>query len=315
MSMQFENSGRRRSRPRACRHWSRALASPDAQLRFEAALAIRPFRPQRRAAVPALIEILEKEPVDLEKLGPGKPPDPSWWDGACAAASTLGEVLATLDDTPADHELSREIVASLLRVLESGHPARKFAAIHALKDGRRVTASTAAIPSLIRLMKKMESIEDPFENGPAAANALGFIADRTEVAPSVIQVLRASIASHSRSGPWAIDALQTFGPRAESAIPDLIGVLEQATAEKEEYRNGEAAARALGEISPGTASGEIVVSALARDGLASPSKDVRLAALMSLARFGSGAAAAIPAIRRSERPTKSPKFAEPLPVS
>ena len=92
-----------------------------------------------------MIEILETQPLDAEKIGPGKP-NPSKWDPACVAASILGEVLATLDDSSPDEKLSREIIAALLGVLESGHPARKFAAIHALKDGRRIAAKTAAIP-------------------------------------------------------------------------------------------------------------------------------------------------------------------------
>jgi HEAT repeat protein len=283
-----------------------ALASPDEQLRFEVVWAIRSFSPQCRAAVPALIEIIGKQPLDLEKLGPGKP-HPSAWDPACAAAPILGEVLAKLDDSPPDEKLSRQIIASLLGVLESGHPVRKLAAIGALNDGRRIAARTAAIPSLIRLMKKMESIEDPFEIGPAAANALSFISDRTEAAPMVIKVLRESIASHSRMSLWAIDALQTFGPRAESAIPDLIGVLEQSKGERPPFRNGAAAARALGEIGPGTSSSEIVVTALAKDGIASESKDTRIAAIVALARFGPGAAAAIPAIRARQETDPEPE--------
>ena len=283
-----------------------ALASPDEQLRFEAAWAINAFSPQRRTAVPALIEILEKQPLDLEKLGPGKP-DPSKWDPACAAASILGEVLATLDDSPPEEKLGREIVASLLHVLESGHPARKLAAIHSLKNGRRIAAKTAAIAALIRVMKQAESVDDLWENGPAAANALSFIADRTEAAPKVIELLRESISSRSKSARWAIDALGTFGPRAEVAIPDLIAVLKQSNDDKAQLENGKAAARVLGEIGPGTPSSDTVVNALAQNGMASPSKETRLAAIMALARFGPRAASAIPVIRTLKETDPEPE--------
>ncbi len=283
-----------------------ALSSPDIQMRFVAASAINSFGAERRTAVPGLIAILEKEPLDLERLGRGKR-NPSTWDPACVAAWVLGDVLATLGDGRPDEPQSSEIVAALLKVLEAGHPARKFAAIHALKDGRRIAARTAAIPALIRVMKQAELIDDVWENGPAAANALSFIADRTEAAPKVIEVLRESISSRGKSARWAIDALGTFGPRAEGAIPELIAALKQSNDDKGQLENGKAAARVLGEIGPGTASSDIVVAALAQNGVASPSKETRVAALMALARFGAGAAAAIPAIRARQETDPEPE--------
>ena len=60
-------------------------------------------------------------------------------------------------------------------------------------DGRRIAASTAAIPAPVRVMKEAESTDDLWENGPAAAHELSFIADRTEAAPKVIDILRESI--------------------------------------------------------------------------------------------------------------------------
>jgi HEAT repeat protein len=238
-------------------------------------------------------------------LGAGKP-DPSSWDPGCKAASILGQVLGTLDNSQADLELSRTIVAALLEVLESGHPARRFAAIHALKDGRLITAKTAAIPSLIRIMKNSESIDDPYENGPAAAMALSFITDRTESATEVIEIFTRSITARSKSGSWAIDALQSFGPRAESAIPALIGVLKQSENEKRPFYSGAAAARTLGEIAPGTPSGEIVVRALGNS-VESRWKETRLAAILALARFGPSAAQAIPQIRVRQETDPDPE--------
>jgi HEAT repeat protein len=272
-----------------------ALASPDAELRFEAASAISSFGPRCQTAVPALIEILEKQPLDLENLGPGKP-DPSSWDPGCAAATVLGQVLGSLDESTGNRELSRKIVATLVSVLESGHPARRFAAIHALKHGRFVAAKTAALPSLIRLMKMSDPNDDPFENGPAAANALSFIFNRTESAVEVMKILTESVASPSKRSVWAIDALAIFGPVAESAIPDLIRVLEQSNGEKMPLGQGVAAVRALGEIAPGTPASARVVQALSR-ALESKSKETRLAALMALIRFGPAAAGAIEHIR------------------
>jgi HEAT repeat protein len=282
-----------------------ALASPDAQLRFEAASAIRSFSPDCRTAVPALIEILEKQPLDLEKVGPGTP-NPSSWDPGYAAATVLGQVLGSLGESPADHELARKIVASLVSVLESGHPARRFAAIHALKDGRFVAAKTAAMPSLIHLMRKSESTDDPFENGPAAANALSFIFNKTERAAEVIRVLTEAIASRSKSSGWAIDALMTFGPGAESAIPDLIRVLKESESEKATLDKGSAAVRALGEIAPGTPSSDIVAQELSI-ALESKSKETRLAAITALIRFGPGAEGAIPQIRARQQSDPDPE--------
>ena len=283
-----------------------ALSSPDIQMRFVAASTINSFSAERRTAVPGLIAVLEKEPLDLERLGRGKP-NPSTWDPACVAAWVLGEVLATLGDGRPDEPQSSEIVAALLKVLEAGHPARKYAAIHALKDGRRIAVRTAAIPALIRVMKQAESIDDVWENGPAAANALGFIADRTEASPKVIEVLRECISTRGKSARWGIDALGTFGPRAEGAIPELIAALKQSNDDKGQLENGKAAARVLGEIGPGTPSSDTVVTALARDGIASPSKDTRLAAIMSLARFGPGASPAIPAVRARKETDPEPE--------
>ena len=107
----------------------------------------------------------------------------------------------------------------LVRVIDDGHPARCFATVHALKEGRFVAAKTAAIPSLIRLMKHSESSEDPFENGLAAAQALSFIFRRTESGEQVMKVLTDSIASRTKRSVWAIDALKTFGPQAGAHCP------------------------------------------------------------------------------------------------
>jgi HEAT repeat protein len=285
----------------------KALTSPDAQLRFEATSSIGGFGPESRIAVSALIEVLKKQPLDLEKLGPGKP-NPSTWDPASAAASTLGQILGTLGDSDSDQQFSRKIVAALISVVESGHPARRFAAIHALKEGRFVPAKTAAIPALIRLVKQAESSEDPFENGPAAAMGLSFIFRKTESAGEVMQVLTASIASRSKIGTWAIESLKTFGPEAESAIPDLIRVLEKPGDEQSpsDLDKRVVAARALSEIAPGTPSSEKAVLALTI-AVESRTKAISLAAMMALARFGPAASAAVPALDARQKNDPDPE--------
>ncbi len=271
-----------------------ALKSPDAQLRFEAASSISWFGPACRTAVSALIEVLER-PFDLEIVGPFKA-DPANWEAGCAAAKILGQVLGGLSDSAADQELSREIVAVLVRVIEAGHPARRFAAVHALKEGRFVAVKAAAIPSLIHLMKDSESGDDRFENGSAAADALSFIFRRTESAELVMKVLTDSIASRSKSCIWAIDALKTFGPQAERGVPELIRVLEESTGDKNLANRGLAAVRALGEIAPGTPSSSQAAQALS-NALLSKSKETRLAALMALIAFGPHAAGTIEQVR------------------
>jgi HEAT repeat protein len=175
--------------------------------------------------------------------------------------------------------------------------------------GRLKPDPGAAVPALIAILrepidsdvKAVERAVVPYEsyNGPAhdAAHALRAIAPGTpqegEAMAALVEVVRSGPAQRKGS---AAEALGAFGPAAASAVPALIGLLNETGSAKEPTRAGGLAAGALGKIAPGTPTADEVLAALTA-ALRAPWTPTREAALGALPAFGPKAAGAIPAVR------------------
>jgi HEAT repeat protein len=162
----------------------------------------------------------------------------------------------------------------------------------------------SVVPALIKVLREpIDSDGRTMGNGgsisytgPAhdAARALSAIAPGT----SMTEVSITALSEVVQSGPdqrrgSAADALGRFGPSAVRAVPALIAMLEKAG--KSEVRNsdGRSAARALGQIAPGTPAAASASAALTA-ALTAKAISTREAAIEELPRFGSGATAALP---------------------
>jgi HEAT repeat protein len=161
--------------------------------------------------------------------------------------------------------------------------------------------AVAAVPELLRVLNQplapsVKAVPGPIDLDPGcvAALALGRIAPGSVEAKPVI----AALTEVARSGPvirrgWAASALGEFGPLAEEAVPVLIKVIKESTAEP---GNETSAAVALGKIAPDTPSADQAVVALLPV-LDSKFQSSRIGAIEALGRFGPRAAAAVPRIR------------------
>jgi HEAT repeat protein len=228
-----------------------------------------------------------------------------------------------------EHDEGPQVRATCAGALEGVRPpAISAAAVPALiaalgRPDRRVQAvacsvliqfgpeARAAIPALLATASEKRS--DPVDAVPffqdperLAIQALGRIAPNTESAGEVItaltDLLRAEV---PRKWNAAVDALEGFGPAAASAIPELIrGLRKSITAEKP-LLDGYRAARALGQIAPGTRAAEQAIEALTEALGAGPPVS-RSAAARAVGEFGPASASAIPGLVRMLREAPEP---------
>lgn len=167
----------------------------------------------------------------------------------------------------------------------------------ALMLARIGPSATAAIPSLLEVLKEPLTAERRTDPAVDAALALGEIAPMSTAAESAIAALAETMKSSSESRrSRASSALAKFGASAAPTVPVLIAAFVQATA-PENFQASAATfiARALGDIAPKSAYSNDAIEAL-RAALHSRSSSTRLASADALARFGPAAASAIPAL-------------------
>ncbi len=184
--------------------------------------------------------------------------------------------------------------------------------------GRLELDPRATVPALIAVLREPVDSDvkaggrgdtDGSDSEPpqAAARALGEVAPGTpqadETMAALLEVVRSGPAQRRAS---AAGGLGAFGPAAGSAVPALIDLLKDAGWAREPTVAGNAAARALGKIAPGTSAADEALAALIA-ALRSPGMSTRAGAVYALSAFGPKAAAAVPAIRELEEKDPDPR--------
>ena len=200
-----------------------ALSDRDPGLRYRAAGVLGGAGPAARAAVPALIAVLEEPFVpqpDAPAPSPaGRPPvdvPPARWDPACEAARALAWIARG-----ASASVAREAVAALAGTLRSEHYWRR----HAAAEGLFLLGKGAAAagPELASALAESVAAEGDGSGANSwAARALGLAAPGTaSEAKAIAALTRALGSSDEGTRLWSIDSLALFGPPASSALPRL----------------------------------------------------------------------------------------------
>jgi HEAT repeat protein len=184
------------------------LATRDAVARRRLVALLSGLSPDPRAAVPALIRVLQDPDESDEVSMEGRV---SSYEGpAQQAAEALGRIAP---GTPA----AGEAISALAQVVRSGPPPRRAAAAEALARFGPAAAST--VPALIGFLRETLSAKEATDAGDAAATALGRIAPGIPEAPSAVTALTDALKSGSASTRGgALRALGSFGPAAATAI-------------------------------------------------------------------------------------------------
>lgn len=162
--------------------------------------------------------------------------------------------------------------------------------------GRMSPEPSAAVPALITVLREpAESDQQRIAGtmmmvsyaGPAqeAAQVLGRLAPGTPAASQAIAALTEMVQSGSpKRRAAAARSLAQFGRAASGAAGALITLLHDAETAKQLTEDGPAAARALGQIAPGTSEAKKAATALA-DAFNSSAAPIREAAVGALASF------------------------------
>ncbi len=190
--------------------------------------------------------------------------------------------------------------------------------------GRMSPDPHSTVPALIAVLR------EPYESdqqrtagqlailayaGPAqeAAQVLGRIAPGTPAAGQALSALNEAV----RSGPprrraAAARALGQFGRSASDSIAPLIALLQKAESGKQLTEDGPTAARALGQIAPGTSGASDAAAALAA-ALKAEAAPIREAAVRATASFKQDQAsltAVIPILREIHEKDRVPNIRE-----
>lgn len=270
---------------------AKALPEPDREIREHAALALARIGPPAKAAVPALIKVLQDEKAD---------------DGVRGAAA---RALAAIGPD------AGEAVPALVAALKQPRQALVEPVFHALAE-----IGKSAVPALVGLLQD----KNPYLR-QQAARALGEIG--REALPAVPALTTALKDQDRALSAQAAEALGRIGPGAAEVVPELAALLETRTGFPP-YRR--AIARAVGEMGaqakgvvpallaalrdPDEEVAATAAQALHRFGSAvkvadwidalknASSREVRTLAARALAERGSEAKEAVPVLReRLER--------------
>jgi HEAT repeat protein len=221
------------------------LQSHDAEVRLRIVSLLAQISPDVRTAVPALIAVLKKEPIDSDQASSeGSPAVTTFTGPAQRAADALGGIApGTPEAGPA--------IAALTAIVQSGSRQRQASAVDALARFGREAA--VAVPALVAMQGETETGNEPTRHKASAAEALGRIAPGTSSGDQALAALTAALKSSSPSTRRAaIQALLSFGNASASAIPQI-----RTLKESDPMPNvRKAAASALEELEDGSKSRE-----------------------------------------------------------
>jgi HEAT repeat protein len=249
-----------------------ALKDSSVRVRIAVAAALQNYPLNLDATIPTLLSMLES---DEHKVGE-------------VCQSTLRAAWPTPAAVPA-------LVAAL------ASDRAEVRALGAFLLGRIGPEASSAVPALLATLKEPLDPATPrialagMQQDPpcSAARALGEISSGDDVIAALTETLKSDLAY--RHGA-AADGLARIGPRAAVAAPALLAAYTKWLDSKDPLDTGRAMTIALGRLAPKTATEAGAVAGLVR---ALDSKDgrIRQRAAESLAKFGTGAAAAVPKLR------------------
>jgi hypothetical protein len=212
--------------------------------------------------------------------------DPSWM-----AARALGEVAP---GTP----WAETALAALTEALRTDTDERRLKIITRTL-GRFGPAATRAVPDLTKALRKTVAARGASDLWLwTIADSLVRIAPGTRAADEAVTVVTECLKSREdqERQVMAIQSLIRMGPRAHTAVPELINLMKSDQMRTEGWVGRRWVPEALGKIAPGTESAERAITALA-EALDVDEADIRLGALHALSRFGPAAKSAIPQIQ------------------
>jgi HEAT repeat protein len=272
-----------------------ALDDESAQQRSDAVDALVNFTRGLPRLIPSLLRSMEKarpeaRPIYVRLLGKIEPP-----------------------------QFSAEVVPPFIDALESHDPEIRYLSV--LRLAAFKAGALEAVPALIKLFRGPIDVDlSAGENLPgnrmiqgmpfATARALGQIAPGTDQAGQVVAALTEALRSgRPECRASAAEALGSFGPAAEPAVPVLIAALRKAVAIEKPMAlvkpNGEWnydgpflvadwSARSLGKIAPGTLAADDVLAALIGALQSKSFGTPHIPVMMAVAEFGPKARSAIP---------------------
>jgi len=193
------------------------LKDRDREVRIQVVSLLRALESKATEAIPALVGTLN-EPLDSDQTkGSGGPANISIvvTGPAHEAAKAIGEIAPKTKS-------AGDAIEALAKVVRSGPAQRRSSAAEAL--GKFGPEAAAAVPDLLKLLKQAESIKASSSNhdAEAAATALSRIAAGSPSVEPIVSGLRDSLKSRNTPSKAAvIRALERFGPKATTAIPDI----------------------------------------------------------------------------------------------
>jgi HEAT repeat protein len=190
------------------------LRKGDREVRLRTIPLVARISPDVGTAVPVLIEVLQKEPMDSDHAAiDGMSLVTTYRGPAQEAAAELGRIAP--GSSAAD-----QAIAALNEILRSGPAPRRASAADAL--GQFGTAAAVALPALISVLEESETGKATTRDKASAATALGRVAPGTSSAEHAVAALTAVLKSDSiPNRTAAIRALPSFGKAAASAIPAI----------------------------------------------------------------------------------------------
>jgi HEAT repeat protein len=186
------------------------LGNGDRDVRRHMVSLLAGLKPDPRAAVPVLINVLREPDDSDEATAEGRSMSVAYEGPAQQAADAIGRIAP---GTPA----AGEAIAALAEVVRSGPAKRRAAAAEAL--GRFGKAAAQTVPTLIDYLQSAVASAATTVDGHSAATALGEIAPGTPSAAVAVTALTAALKAPSaltRDG--ALEALRSFGPAAAPAV-------------------------------------------------------------------------------------------------
>ncbi len=267
---------------------SKCVAATEPDLRQDAILALAEIGPAAQSAVPVLQAVL-RDADQNARVNAAK----AIWQitrEADEVVSVLAGVLEKGDDE-VRHAAAEQIqemgpwaeaaVPALSKMLQDKDWSQRYAAAEAL--GAIGPPAAPALPALIAAFRREEE-ESMVQT--QCVDALGEIGDAAAVHFLIAALEHAedSVRGH------AVEALESLGPRAESAVPALLRVVQHDAA------NGWLAARALGRIDVEGLSVPVLIGKLA-----GPDAQLRRFAALGLTGMGRKASAAADTLHQGLR--------------
>ncbi len=290
-------------------HLIAALDSRVANVRIAAAIVLERLGPPAQAAIPALIRAIREPaattegPLQAQVRARGLDPMTAQIPGTHLISSPRKDrradqqywTIEALGRLAPGSAMVRESVAVLLEVLKPEESDVSTAALAALSEIGRDAAP--AVPALLQALRQAIADRKAWLAVWSAAT-LGRVAPDDPSSREALVFLLGFLRNAPGNGFLrfkAAEALGDFGPAAAEAVPSLIELLTQGP-----LLARIPAAKALGQIAPGTPQDDRAIAALVESLGMGPDLQGTPEIIEALSRFGQKAAVASPRLKELE---------------